>query len=234
MKPHAVENKTTLCLIVWNEVEGCRLDVPRMPCGEFGEIIAIDGGSTDGTVEYLESQGITVYRQTQKSLNAAYVDAVKRARYDKIVVFFPKGTIDPGCVLDMRKFLDQGYALVVASRCIKGGHNEEDDRIFKPRKWGGGCLAAFASMVWRKEGNKIHDVLHGVKGFTKKSYARMQISEVGVTVDLEMAVRAYRQRESRIEIPVVEQRRDHGETKFKIWPTGKRLAGFLLNELIKR
>jgi len=52
--------KTTLCLIVWNELEGCRLDVPKLPRNDFYEFIAVDGGSTDGTVEYLESQGIAV------------------------------------------------------------------------------------------------------------------------------------------------------------------------------
>ena len=65
--------KITLCLIVWNELEGCKIDVPRLPRNDFFEVIAIDGGSTDGTVEYLESQNIAVYRQPKRGLNAAYV-----------------------------------------------------------------------------------------------------------------------------------------------------------------
>ena len=58
-----------LVLIVWNEVEGCRLDVPRLPRGDFDEVFAIDGGSTDGTVDYLKAQGIPVFRQRRRSLN---------------------------------------------------------------------------------------------------------------------------------------------------------------------
>lgn len=52
--------KVSLCLIVWNELQGCQLDVPKLPRDAFDEIFAVDGGSTDGTIEYLESQGIKV------------------------------------------------------------------------------------------------------------------------------------------------------------------------------
>jgi hypothetical protein len=40
--------KVSLCLMVWNELEGCEID-------------AIDGGSSDVTVEYLADQGIPVF-----------------------------------------------------------------------------------------------------------------------------------------------------------------------------
>jgi hypothetical protein len=59
----------------------------------------------------------------------------------------------------------------------------------------------------------------------------MQISEVGVTVDLEMTVRAYRLRISRMEFPVVECMRNYSKSSFPIWRTGKQLARFLVREL---
>ncbi len=62
--------------MVWNEVEGCRLDIPNLPLDQFDEVYAVDGGSTDGTSEYLESLGIPVYLQPKKGLNAAYIHAV--------------------------------------------------------------------------------------------------------------------------------------------------------------
>ena len=59
--------KISLCLLVWNELEGCKIDVPNLPRDSFEETYAVDGGSTDGTVEYLESQGIPVYRQPKSA-----------------------------------------------------------------------------------------------------------------------------------------------------------------------
>lgn len=224
----------SLVLLVWNEVEGCKADVPGLPRANFNEVYAIDGGSTDGTVEYLESQGIRVHRQSKKSLNAAYADAVARSQCEAVVIFFPKATIDPLVVDQLGHSLELGYDLVVASRNLPGAHNEEDEHLFKPRKWGVSALSLTASLLWRREGWRIRDVLHGVKGFTVDAFRRMQISETGVTIDLEMTVRSYRLRVPRTEIAVSEQARVHGETKFKIWPTGKRLARFLWSELFRR
>lgn len=224
----------SLVLIVWNEIAGCEADVPLLPLTTFDEVYAIDGGSTDGTVAYLESQGIKVYPQRRKSLNAAYADAVAHSKCDAVVVFFPKGTIDPLVVTELGRRLDIGFDLVVASRNLPGAHNEEDEKLLRPRKWGVAVLSHFASLVWRREGWRIRDVLHGVKGFTIGAFQRMQISETGVTIDLEMVVRSYRLRIPRTEFAVTEQARIQGDTHFKIWPTGKRLARFLWAELFRR
>jgi len=223
--------KVSLCLIVWNELEGCKKDVPRLPRDEFDEIYAIDGGSTDGTVEYLDCQGIAVHRQPKPGLNAAYVHAVERATCDAVVVFFPKGTIDPKCVSDIRHKLQSGYELVIASRNIKGGRNEEDQKLLRPRKWGVMLLALVAAAIWRREGLWVRDILHGVKGFTIEGFKRMGISDEGLTIDLEMTTRSYRHRISRIEIPVQEGHRTTGTTHFKIIPTAKKLGKFMLCEL---
>ena len=55
-----------------------------------------------------------------------------------------------------------------------------------------------------------------------------------MTVDLEMAVRAYQLRLPRVEFPVVETERAYSHSRFPIWRTGKRLAWFLLRELFSR
>jgi glycosyltransferase involved in cell wall biosynthesis len=224
----------SLVLIVWNEIEGCKADVPLLPRRDFDEIFAIDGGSSDGTVEYLQEQGIPVHRQCKKSLNAAYAEAVAISRCEAVVVFFPKATIDPTIINGLCHQLDVGFDLVIASRNLPGAHNEEDEKFFKVRKWGVSALGHAASLIWRREGWRIRDVLHGVKGFTVDAYRRMLLSDTGVTVDLEMTVRAYRLRIPRTELAVCEQKRLLGQTRFEIWPTGKRLACFLCAELLRR
>jgi glycosyltransferase involved in cell wall biosynthesis len=227
------ELKKSLCLIVWNEVEGCKADVPNINRNVFHEVYAVDGGSTDGTQEYLAAQGIPVYRQPKRSLNAAYRHAVEKCSTDAVVVFFPKNTIDPVCLESFVRLLDAGYDYVVASRNLPGSRNEEDSGWWRPRKWGVAALSRTAAMLWKREGTRVTDILHGVKAFTIESYRKMNVSETGVTIDLEMAVRSYRQRIPRAEFPVRETSRSYGETKFRIWPTAKQLAGWLVRELIR-
>ncbi len=219
--------KISLCLIVWNELEGCKIDVPNLPVSSFEEVYAIDGGSTDGTAEYLESQHIPVYLQPKKGLNAAYIHAVEKSTCDAVVVFFPKGTISPESLLQFRSFFHDGIDLVIASRNIKGSRNDEDDRLFKPRKWGVLFLASFAAMIWKREGYFVRDVLHGYKGFTVLGFKKMAILDYGLSIDIEMVVRSYRLCLKRMEFPVVEIPRNFGETHFKILPTSIKLAKYL-------
>lgn len=226
--------KISLCLIVWNELEGCKIDVPALPLDAFDEIYAIDGGSTDGTREYLESQGIPVYIQPKKGLNAAYIHAAEKSTCDAIVVFFPKGTISPNSLFNFRPLLESGVDLVVASRNIRGARNEEDHSIFKPRKWGVLGLALLAALFWRREGYIIRDVLHGYKGFTVSGFNKIAPLDHGLSIDIEMVVRSYRLKLKRCEFPVSETTRSFGETKFKILPTGIKLFKYLLYELRRK
>lgn len=222
--------KVSLCLIVWNELQGCRADVPRLPRDQFDEIYAVDGGSTDGTVEYLESQGIPVHRQPKKGLNAAYVHANELSKCDAVVVYFPKATIPTEDLRRFRPLFDQGYELIIASRQVKGSVNEEDESLWRPRKWLVFGLSVAAATLWRREGEWVRDVLHGVKGWTKSAFERMKILDHGLSIDIEMVVRAYKLRIKRTEFPTTETARGYGDTHFKMWPTGKRLLGYLLYE----
>ena len=222
--------KTSLCFIVWNEKRGCELDLPQFDFSEFDEVFAIDGGSTDGTIELLQQHGVAVHAQVRRSLNAAYWQAVETSACENIVVFFPKGTLDPSIVKQIKLLLLAGNDMVVASRLIKGGRNEEDSRLFRPRKWGIRALSIFAALCWCRRWPIIQDVLHGVKGFTKHAFLEMNPSQEGVSIDLEMVVRAYRLRLPVCEFAVVET--VGGGSHFKILPTGIRMARFLWSELL--
>ena len=226
--------KISLCLMTWNELEGCKLDVPHLPREAFDEIYCVDGGSSDGTVEYLESQGIRVSKQPKKGLNAAYVHAHDVATGDAVVVFFPKGTTPVEDLLKFRPLFEAGNHLVVASRQIAGSINEEDSQWLKPRKWAVWWLAFLAMAVWRREGPWVRDVLHGFKGFSRSAFQQMKILDHGLSIDIEMVVRSYKFKLKRCEFPTSETPRLHGATHFKIWPTGKKLLAYLRYEFFRR
>lgn len=223
--------KVSLCLIVWNELKGCQTDVPRLQRDAFDEVFAVDGGSTDGTVEYLEQAGIPVHRQPKRGLNAAYVHANDIAKGDAVVVFFPKGTLPTEDLLKFKPLFEQGHDLVIASRQVAGSTNEEDAFFWRPRKWAVWGLSALAALVWRREGVWVRDVLHGFKGWRKPAFESMKVLDYGLSIDIEMVVRSYKKRLPRVEFATTEFSRGYGDTHFKIWPTGKRLLAYLWFEL---
>lgn len=223
--------KISLCLMTWNELKGCGLDVPRLPRDAFDEIYAVDGGSTDGTIEYLQSQDIPVHIQPKRGLNAAYVHANDMSTGDAVVVFFPKSTTPPEDLRRFRPLFEQGNELVIASRQIDGSVNEEDSDALRPRKWAVLGLAMLAAVLWKREGYWVRDVLHGFKGWTRAAFTQMQVLDHGLSVDIEMVARAYKLRIKRIEFPTTEIARLFGATHFKIWPTGKKLLAYLWFEM---
>ncbi len=228
-------NKTVgLCLITWNEIAGCKNDVPLIDRSKFEQIYCIDGGSKDGTVEYLRSQGIPVYIQTAKGLNQACIDGCNHCECDAFVFFHPKGTIPVDDIYKFRCFFEEGYDLVVGSRMMKESVNEEDDHFLKPRKWFVLILAFIAKLFFKHEGNTIWDVLHGFRGMTVDSFKSLGISNMNPSIDIEMVCRSYKKRIRRVEFPTKENARIAGETHFKALATGKKLLRYLMWEITRK
>jgi hypothetical protein len=223
--------RLTLCLLTWNEIEGCRHDVPLLPLEQFDEVFALDGGSTDGTCDYLISRGIVVHRQELPSYNGAYICAFRLCTTDALVMYHPKGSLDPIHVLRFRPLFEQGADLVIASRIGTGARNEEDDDLIKHRKWFVMGLGLLSSLLWRRQDPIVWDVLHGFRGMRKTAFESIDPRPRGVSIDLEMVVRAYKQRLRIAIFPVEERSRSGGSTKFKAWPTGKKILKYLWSEV---
>ncbi|TDF96214.1 glycosyltransferase [Paenibacillus piri] len=226
--------KITLCLLTFNELEGCKHDIPLIQREMFDEIYAVDGGSSDGTIEYLQNQGITVYKQPKKGLNPACRFAFEKCTTDALIFFHPKGTIPVSDTLKFRKYFNEGYELVVGSRSIKGAVNEEDTKLLKPRKWFVKALAIVASLIFKREGKMVWDVLHGFRGATVNAFKKIDPLDYGLSIDIEMVVRSYKFKIRRVEFPTTEVPRIAGETHFKAIPTGIKLLKYLYYELFTR
>lgn len=220
-----------LCLITWNELEGCKHDIPLIDRSRFEQIYCIDGGSTDGTVEYLTEQGIPVYPQTAKGLNQACKDGADRCTCDAFVFYHPKGSIPVEDTYRFREYFEADYDLVVGSRMMKDSVNEEDGKLLKPRKWFVLGLGLFASILFRKEGYRVRDVLHGFRGMKKDSFMKLGISDMSPSIDIEMVCRCYKFRLRCVEFPTKEQERIAGSTHFKAFPTGKKLLKYMFWEI---
>ena len=220
-----------LILITWNELEGCKHDVPLIDRTKFDEIFCIDGGSSDGTVEYLTEQGIPVYPQSAKGLNQACKDGCDHCTCDAFVFYHPKGTIPVEDTYKFREYYEQGYQFVVGSRMMKGAHNEEDDKFFKPRKWFVIGLGLLAKILFKREGNTVWDTLHGFRGMTVDAFKRCDISDMSPSVDIEMVCRSYKLKLKRIEFPTTELPRLAGESHFKAFATGKKLLKYMMFEI---
>ncbi|MCK4662445.1 MAG: glycosyltransferase [Bacteroidales bacterium] len=226
--------KIGLCLLTLNEFDGCKHDIPKIKFNKFDEIFAVDGGSNDGTVEYLEQNNIKVYKQEKAGYNQAYIESFKHCHTDALIFFHPKGSINPEEALKFRKYFENGYELIIASRMLNKSVNEEDKKIIKYRKWFVLGLSRIASILWRKKVKRIKDVLHGFRGITKNAFYKIDPLPCGLSLDIEMVIRGYKKNIKMIEFPVEENNRVAGDTHFKAIPTGKKLLKYMWFELFRK
>ena len=95
-------------------------------------------------------------------------------------------------------------------------------------------LASFASVIWKKEGNTITDVLHGFRGLSRRAFSTMPLLDYGLSVDIEMVILSYKMKLKRVEFPSIEKKRPFGKSHFKALPTGFKLLKYLLCEMRRK
>ena len=101
--------------------------MPRIDPKWVDEIFLLDGNSTDGSKEFLESQGYQVVSQKSKGVKAAFWEAFDQIQTDMIIPFSPDGNSDPRDIPRLVEKINQGYDIVVASRYFAGRKSLDDD-----------------------------------------------------------------------------------------------------------
>src|SRR5882724_11788303 len=125
----------TLCLLTRNERQCLEKIYPLLPAPSreagFDRIVAIDGGSTDGTVDFYRERSIPVLGQSRRGRGEAFLMAFRELQSDAFIFFSPDGNEDPSDLPKFGRYLESGADLVIASRMMKGAVNEEDHQILR-------------------------------------------------------------------------------------------------------
>ena len=224
------EVRVSLCLLTWNELEGCKIDIPNIP-PVFDRVFALDNSSMDGTAEFLLENGIEVIRQKTKTYNGAYIDAFNECLDSSLVFFHPKGTINVDSLLYAQKVMRSGVDFLLASRISNGAHNEDDSKLFKPRKWFVilvGLASKFKWGMWKRY--YLDDPLHGYRGLSMRFIQTLKLKNSGITADIEMIRHAYKGEFKLSVFPVTEVARNHGGTHFPALRTGRKILKYLITE----
>jgi glycosyltransferase involved in cell wall biosynthesis len=214
--------KITLLVLTLNEIDGMKAIMPQIDRSWCDQIIILDGGSTDGTIEYAESQGYFVYIQKRRGIRHAYCEVLPYIEGDVLITFSPDGNSVSELIPDLIEKMKQGYDMVIASRYLGPAKSEDDD-----------IVTAFGNWLFTKTVNLLHggnytDVMVLYRAYKTKLIYDLELDQdagfalpeklffTQISWEPLLSVRAAKRKLKLTEIPGDEPARIGGERKLQI------------------
>ena len=217
---------TALLILTLNEVDGFKEIMPHVKREWVDELVVIDGGSTDGTIEEAKKMGFDVIVQKRKGHGAAIMLGVESTKSDNIVIFGPDGNHEPEEIPRLIQKIEEGYDQVVVSRFTKQSVIKEPNYGFV--KFGNKFFTFFANILFK--GN-LSDTMTDSRIITRNAFNELDFDALFSDSTLTMSIRGMKKKQRMTEIIGDQGRRIGGERKMKPFKTGVVLIKRILKEL---
>ncbi|HEY9840226.1 MAG: glycosyltransferase family 2 protein [Candidatus Sericytochromatia bacterium] len=198
--------KISLVLLTWNELPGLQALFDKIPLDAVDEAFAVDGGSTDGTLEFYQQHDFQVLRQHSRGRGEAFRMAFEHASGDALLFYSPDGNEDPADIPKFRPLLEAGNDLVIATRMVKGARNEEDGKLVPLRKWANLTFNWMVNARWNR-GKYVTDSINGYRAITRKAWDQLRPDGVGYTIEYQSTIRSLKLGLKIAEFPTLEGNR---------------------------
>lgn len=214
--------KTTLCVLTLNEIDSIKIIMPKVNKTLFDQILVIDGGSTDGTIDWCKEQGYEVYVQKQTGLRHAYLEALPLIVGDMMITFSPDGNSLPEILSTLVNELKKGWDMVIVSRYLGSAKSEDDSWLTRFGNW------MFTNLINILHGGKYTDAMVIYRGYKKNLFYDLKLTDdrvfrlpeklffTNLSVEPLLSVRAARAKLKIHEIPGDEPKRIGGVRKLQI------------------
>lgn len=228
----------TLILPTMNEIDGMKWFMPRLKKEWYDELIIIDGGSKDGTIEYCKENNFPVFIQSGRGLTNAYDEAFRLSTKDVVVTVTPDGNSIPELIPELIEKICEGYDMVIASRYL-GLAKSSDDDIFTG--FGNKLFTGIINLLFRAH---YADTLVAFRAYRREAIHRMSLYDQDKQNWLKKrffemnswetgsSIRAAKLKLKVSEIPGDEPKRIGGKRKLSIVKNGLGVLFQILHEFI--
>ena len=217
---------TALIITTLNEIVGVKKIVPKIKKEWVDEIIFVDGGSTDGTIEEAKRMGFRVIIQKQKGHGAAVLEGVNAIKSDNFILFGPDGNDEPEKIPELIEKIEEGYDQVLATRFGKGSVNLDAGII---DTFGNKMFTFLANVFF---GGYWTDTLNESRIISKKAFQELNFDAMDLSSTQQMSIRGLKRRQKICEILGNEGERIGGVRKMKPLPVGASLSLRIIKEFI--
>ena len=217
---------TSLIITTLNEIDGIKKILPQIKKEWVDEIIIVDGGSTDGTVEKAKEMGFKVIKQKIPGHGGALLTGIEESTGDKIIIFGSDGSNETSEIPQLVEKGLEGFDQVIISRFGKTSINEDAGMI----DGFGNKMFAFMTNIFF--GGKLTDSLNCSRLFTRKAISEINLSELSLCAVEQISARGLKRKQRIYEIVGNERARVGGERKMHRIPTGSTLTSMIIKEFI--
>ncbi len=127
--------KTTILALTLNELDGVKVILPAIDPAWYTQLIVVDGGSTDGTIEWCRDHGYQVYVQKRRGIRFAYLEVLPLIEGDIVLTLSPDGNCPVDAIPKILDKMAEGYDLVIGSRYLGEVRSEDDDVVTGFGNW---------------------------------------------------------------------------------------------------
>jgi glycosyltransferase involved in cell wall biosynthesis len=216
----------TILALTLNEIDGVQVILPEIDPGWYQQLIVVDGGSTDGTIEWCREHGYTVYEQKRRGIRFAYLEVLEHIRGDIVVTLSPDGNCPVATIPALVAAVAGGADLVIGSRYLGDATSQDDDVVTGFGNW------LFTRTVNLLHGGHYTDAMVIYRAFRASLVRELDLHKdesyelperlFGTIVSWEplMAVRAAKRRLKIAEVAVGEPPRIGGNRKLQLYRWG--------------
>lgn len=166
-----MKTTVTLFIPIKNEVDGLKAIMPKINPDWVDEIFILDGGSTDGSKEFLLNAGYRVVDQKSKGVKGAFWEAFEMVKGDVIIPFSPDGNSIPEDIPKLIDKMNEGFDIVIASRYLGAARSHDDDFV---SALANRVLTGLINLLFR---TKYTDAIGMYKAFRKKHLYELGIDK---------------------------------------------------------
>ena len=216
----------TIFVLTLDEIDGVSAIMPKVKKEWADQIVLVDGGSTDGTIEKAKELGFDVIHQKNKGEGNACRVGTDATESDFVMFFSPDGNDVPTDIPKLIQKTKEGFDVVHISRFGKESISEDANWL---ERFGNNMFTFLVNSFF---GGTYTDALNGFRIIKRKLWDELKTDAQFLNIEQQTCIRLAKRKIPIYEIEGMEPKRIGGERKMRPLTTAAQLSYQIIKEFI--